>query len=77
MLIDTHPYLQPDRKHLCHRMHRQGQGLPEPQDRPRHGLQADDVGAGEMAKARRRQPPAGDRPGVEFKDGIKQLQAAA
>ena len=34
------------------------QGLPEPKDRARHGLPADDVGAEEMAEARRPEPPA-------------------
>ncbi len=40
--------------------HRQNQRLPEPQDRVGHGIQADDVSARKMAKARRRQPHARD-----------------
>ena len=35
------------------------QGLPQPQDRPRHGVQTDDVGAEEVAQTRRSKPPAG------------------
>jgi hypothetical protein len=35
------------------------QGVPEPQDRARHGLQADDVGAGPVAQTRRPEPPPG------------------
>ena len=47
---------------VCHRLppHRQNQWLPEPQDRVGHGIQADDVSARKMAKARRRQPHARD-----------------
>jgi len=59
--LETHPDIKPDREHV-----RDGQapdethqGLPQPQDRTGHGLQADDVGAKEMAEARRPQPPAG------------------
>ena len=39
--------------------HEAHQGLPQPQDRPRHGVQTDDVGAEEVAQTRRSKPPAG------------------
>ena len=50
----------PIEEHLCHRAapHETHQGLPQPQDRPGQGLQADDVGAEEMAQTRRPEPPA-------------------
>ena len=53
------------RKHLRHRPapHQALQGLPEPQDRAGHGLQADDIGAEEMAQTRRPEPHAGNHPG--------------
>lgn len=58
--LKAHPHVEPDRKHLRHRAapHETHQGLPQPQDRPRHGVQADDVGAEEMAQTRRPEPPA-------------------
>lgn len=48
------------RKHTSHKAH---QGVPQPQDRSGHGLQADDVGAEKMAQARRSKSPARDHPG--------------
>lgn len=53
---------------------RKNQRLPEPEDRPRQGLRADDVSPAEMAETGRRNPSSGDR---TFRDGIKQLQTAA
>lgn len=45
--LETHPDVKSDREHLRHRPapHPANQGLPEPKDRARHGLPADDVGA--------------------------------
>ena len=56
---------------------RKDQGLPQPQDRPRHGLQADDVSQEEVAEDLRANRLPEIIQGVEFKDGIKQLQTAA
>ena len=63
--LETHSDLEPDREHLRHRPspHPQDQGLLEPKNPAGHGLQADDVGAGKMAKAGPRQSAARDRPG--------------
>jgi len=42
--------------------HETHEGMPQPEDRAGHGLQADDVGAEEMAQTRRPEPPARDHP---------------
>ena len=56
---------------------RKTKGCLSRKDRPRHGLQADDVSQEEMAKALRPNRLPEVIQGVEFKDGIKQLQDAA
>jgi len=45
------PDVKPDQEHLCDRPapHKTNQGVPQPQDWAGHGLEADDVGAEEMA----------------------------
>jgi hypothetical protein len=77
--LEAHPDHEPDRKCLCHgpQSHPENQGLPEPQNRPRYGLQADDVSQEEVEENLRAKPSDRSHPGVEFKDGIKQLQTAA
>lgn len=48
-------------------------GMPQPQDRTVHGVEADDFGPEEMAQTRRPEIVQG----VEFRDGIRQLQTIA
>lgn len=62
--LEAHPDVQPDRKHLCHRAppNQTHQGMPQSQDRPGHGIQADDVSAQEMAQTRWSKPPARNYP---------------
>jgi len=76
--LETHPHHEPDRERLCHGAQPQAknQGLPEPQDRPRHGFQADDVSKEKVAQYLRTNRLPKVIQGVEFKDGIKQLQTA-
>jgi transposase len=59
--LEARPHVQPDREHVRHRQtsNEAHQRLPQPKDRPRHGVQTDDVCPGEMAQARWPQPPAG------------------
>jgi hypothetical protein len=80
--LEANPNVEPDREHLRHRAppDRQSQGLPQPKNWPRQGIQADNVTFSAQAKWRKldganRLPEIVQ--GVDFKDGIKQLQAAA
>ncbi len=74
--LETHQNHEPYRKHLCNRPapHWQNQGMSQPENRPRHGVQADDVSSGKWRKldGANRMPEIIE--GIEFKDGIKQLQ---
>jgi hypothetical protein len=56
-----HALLGNNRKHIRRRPapSQADQGVPEPQDRPGHGLQTDDVGAEEMEETGRPEPLAG------------------
>ena len=58
--LEAYPDVKSDRKHVRHRAasHQANQGVPQPQNRPRHGVQADDVGAEEMAQTRRPETPS-------------------
>ena len=57
-----------NRKRLCHgpQPHTQNQRVPEPKDRPRHGLQADDVRQEKVAENLRAKPSARSDPGDCF-----------
>lgn len=63
-LLTLYDFPAKHRKHIRHRpsSNQTHQGMPQPQDRSGHGLQADDVGAEEMAKARRSKSPTRDHP---------------
>ena len=53
-----------NRKRLCHgpQPHAQNQRMPEPKDRPRHGLQVNDVSKEEVAEDLRAKPSARSDP---------------
>ena len=88
-----HPHNKPDRKRPCHRTqpNPKDKGVPQPQNGTIHGLQADDPFRDIAAQYPVRQWSAKKKwqklsgknrlpeviQGVEFKDGIKQLQNAA
>jgi len=57
--------LHPDREHVRNRppSDRKNQGLPEPENRPRHGPPPDDVSPSQMAQTQRGQSAARDRSG--------------
>ena len=73
---EAHPHHQPGRERLLdgQEPHQEDQGLPEPENRPLDGLQADEASHEDMRRISGPNRLPEIIGGIEFRDGITQMQ---